>query len=95
MRQKRRKKEEEEKSWKKRVAEIEGEIKTKQVIISKQEDLQEESIKRAMEAKDKAVRNANLENANMAREAIKRNTSEVFELQEKLNYVLSKKPIGH
>ena len=66
------------------------------VLYSKmQEDIQEESIKRAMEAKDKATQKANLENANMAREAIKKNTSLVFELQEKLKCVLSKKPIGN
>ena len=42
-----------------------------------------------------ATQKANLENANMAREAIKKNTSLVFELQEKLKCVLSKKPIGN
>ena len=95
MRQKRRKKEEEEKAWRKRVAEIEEDIRKKHVLIKMQEDIQEESIKRAMEAKDKATQKANLENANMAREAIKKNTSLVFELQEKLKCVLSKKPIGN
>ena len=77
------------------MAEIEEDIRKKHVLIKMQEDFQEESIKRAMEAKDKATQKANLENANMAREAIKKNTSLVFELQEKLKCVLSKKPIGN
>ena len=45
-------------------------------------------------SKDKATRDANLQTANMAREAIKKNTQLVFELQEKLKKVLSKKPVG-